>query len=148
VKAFLDTGFLLTILTHRSGADEAWGLLKQCEIPAIISSLQLFFVRHGLNKPLLNPNEVDETQQISVRALKLLNWVIQQEIIQPAEIDYQEAVAVAESWASKLRTPMPSLLLLWPACTAVSGVEAFFSFDPRNRALAKRVGLKTLPEKL
>ena len=148
MKGFLDTGFLLTILTHRSGAEKAWELVKDCEVPVGISSLQLFFVRHGLGRNLIDPNEADEVHEISVRGIKLLNWLTQQEVIRPVEIDYQEVVAVAESWAGKLRTPVPSLLLVWAASAAVSGANAFLSFDPRTRALAKGAGLKVVPEKL
>ena len=148
MKGFLDTGFLLTILTHRSGAETAWALLKDCEMPARISSLQLFFVRHGLTKNLVDPNATKPVQEISVGAIKLLNWLLHQDVISPQDINYSEAVAVAESWAGKLRTPLPSLLLIWAACAAISGANAFLSFDPRTRALAKGAGLKVMPEKL
>ena len=145
---FVDTGFLLAILTHRSGAEKGWALLKDCGAPAGISSLQLFFVRHGLAKCLVDPDETEEIREVSVRAIKLLNWLIQQEVIKAVEIDYTEVITVAETWASKLRTPVSSLLLLWPVCAALSGAKAFLSFDPRTRILAKGAGLKLLPERL
>jgi hypothetical protein len=148
VKGFLDTGFLLTILTHRSGAEKAWGLLKDCETPTGVSSLQLFFVRHGLTKTLVDPNATKAVQEISVSAIKLLNWMLQQEVIHTLEIDYQEAVTLAEAWTEKLRTPIPTLLLIWSACATVSGADTFLSFDPRTRALAKGTGLKVIPERL
>lgn len=148
MTGFLDTGFLLTILTHRSGAAKAWEVLKDCEIPVAISSLQLFFIRHGLQKNLLEPNEADEIHEVSVDAMKLLNWLTQQEVIRPVEIEYAEAIAVAESWTGKLRTPLPSLLVMWAACAVVSGADAFLSFDPRTRAFAKGAGLKVLPGRL
>ena len=148
MKGFLDTGFLLTILTHRSGAEKAWALLKNCEIPVGISSLQMFFIRHGLTKNLVDRNATRAVHEISVSAIKLLNWLTQQEVVNAVGIDYQEVIAVAESWAGKLRTPMPSLLLIWPACAAVSGASVFLSFDPRTRALAKGTGLKVMPERL
>lgn len=148
MTGFLDTGFLLTILTHRRGAAKAWALLKDCEMPAAISSLQLFLIRHGLQKTLMDPNEADEVHEVSVGAIKMLNWLTQQEVIRPVELDYAEVIAVAESWSGKLRTPLPSLLLMWAACAGVSGSDAFLSFDPRTRALAKGAGLKVLPEKL
>src|SRR5687768_772041 len=113
--AFLDAGFLLTILTHRSGSAKAWSLLKGCEIPAAISSLQLFFIRHGLQKNLMDPKEADDVHEVSASAVKLLNWLLQQEVIRPFEFDYTEVISVAESWASKLRTPVPSLVLIWAA---------------------------------
>jgi hypothetical protein len=146
VQPFLDTGFLLTILTHRAGAETAWALLKECERPVIISSLQLFFIRHGLGKTLLDPKENSELHELSVRAIKLLNWLIQQEIIHSPEIDYQEVVSVAETWANRLRTPLPSLFILWSACAAVSGARIFLSFDPRTRSLTEAAGLKVLPK--
>ncbi|MGZ8940824.1 MAG: hypothetical protein ACXW32_16595, partial [Limisphaerales bacterium] len=130
MTAFLDTGFLLTILTHRSGAAKAWALLKGCEIPAEISALQLFLIRHGLQKNLVDPKEADEVQEVSVSAIKLLNWLRQQEVIRPLELDYGEVIAVAESWGSRLRTPVPSLILIGAASAAVSGADAFLSFDP------------------
>jgi hypothetical protein len=148
VKGFLDTGFLLTILMHRSGAEKAWALLKDCEMPVAISSLQFFFIRHGLTKSLVDPNTTKAVHEISVSAVKLLNWMTQQEVVNPVGIDYQEVVATAESWADKLRTPIPSLLLIWAACAAVSGADTLLSFDPRTRALAKGAGLKVLPENL
>ena len=86
--------------------------------------------------------------EVCASAAKLLNWLLQQDVVSPAEVDYQEMIQVADSWASKLRTPLPSLLLLWPACAAVSGAKFFLSFDPRTRALAKAAGVKLLPEKL
>jgi hypothetical protein len=148
VKGFLDTGYLLTILTHRSGAEKAWALLKDCEMPAGISALQLFFVRHGLAKNLVDPKATEALQELSVSAIKLLNWLLREGVVRPAEIDYPEAIAVGERWAGKLRTPMASLLLIWAACAAVSGADSFLSFDPRTRALAKGAGLKLLPERL
>jgi hypothetical protein len=148
VSRFLDTGFLLALLTHRSGAEKGWALLKNHDTPAGISSLQLFFVRHGLSKSVIDPKETEEVRDISVRAIKLLNWLTEQEVIRMVEIDYAEVIATAESCAIKLRTPMPSLLLIWPACAVVSGMETFLSFDPRTRALAKGAGLKVLPERL
>jgi hypothetical protein len=117
-------------------------------MPAGISSLQLFFIRHGLDKNLLDPAAGEEIHEISVRAIKLLNWLTQQEVVAVAEMDYGEVVSVAERWAGKLRTPLPSLLLIWAACAAVSGAKAILSFDPRTRALAKGAGLKVFPEKL
>ena len=148
MTAFLDSGFLLTILTHRSGAAKAWALLKGSGMPVAISSLQLFLIRHGLQKRLLEPDESEEAHSVAVSAIKLLNWLIQQEVITPVELDYTEVLAVAESWSSKLRTPVPSLLLIWAACAATSGSDAFLSFDPRTRALARGAGIKVLPEKL
>jgi hypothetical protein len=148
VTPFLDTGFLLTILTHRTGAEKAWALLKAGEMPGGISSLQLFFIRHGLGKTLIDPNETEENRDISVRAIKLLDWLIQQDVIRPLPIDYEDVVAVSETWSRKVRTPLPSLLLIWAACAAISGAIVFLSFDPRTRAFAKGAGLKILPEKL
>jgi hypothetical protein len=148
VKPFLDTGLLLTILTHRAGSETAWALLRDCERPVIISSLQLFFIRHGLSKTLLDPKESSEIHELSVSAIKLLNWLMHQEVIHSPEIDYQEVVSVATAWADKLRTPLPSLLVLWSACAAASGADTFLSFDPRTRSLAKAAGLKVLPERL
>jgi hypothetical protein len=148
VKSFLDTGFLLTLLTHRSGAEIGWALLKDSETPVVVSSLQLFFIQHGLGKSLLDPKETAEVHDLSVRAIKLLNWLTDQEIIQSAEIDYREVVTMAETWTEKLRTPVPSLIVLWAVCAVVSGANTFLSFDPRARALAKAAGLKVLPEKL
>lgn len=148
MQPFLDTGFLLTILTHRSGAETAWTLLKECDRPVVVSSIQLFFIRHGLAKTLLDPRESSEIHDLSVGAIKLLNWLMQQEIIHSPGIDYQEVVTVAQAWADQLRTPIPSLLILWSACAAVSGADVFLSFDPRTRSLAKAAGLKILPERL
>ena len=148
MKGFLDTGFLLTILTHRAGAEKAWALLKDCEMPAAISSLQLIFIRHGLNNNLLDPKQSKGVHEVTVRAIKLLDWLFQQEIITAANIDYGEVISLAAAWVGKLRTPMPTLLLVWPAAAVVSGATAFLSFDPRTRALAKAAGLKPLPERL
>ena len=117
-------------------------------MPSRVSSLQMFFVRHGLTKNLLDPNALKALHEISTGALKLLNWMTQQEIINVVEIDYTEMIAMAENWTGKLRTPMPSLLLLWASCAVISGAEVFLSFDPRTRALAKGAGLKVLPESL
>lgn len=148
MKAFLDTGFLLTILTHRRGAESAWALLRECEIPAGVSSLQLLFARHGLTKSLTDPKGPEELRQVCASGLKLLKWLIQQEVIRPAEINYEEAVAMAEQWGTKLRDPVPTLLLVWAGCAVVSGAKQFLSFDPRTRALVKSAGLKVAPEKL
>lgn len=148
MTGFLDTGFLLTILTHRRGATKAWALLKKCEMQASISSLQLFLIGHGLKKTLLDPAAADEVNEVSVSAIKLLNWLLQQEVIKPVELEYAEVIAVAESWGNRLRTPVPSLVLMWAASAAVCGAEAFLSFDPRSRVLAKGAGLKVLPENL
>ena len=148
MTGFLDSGFLLTILTHRSGAAKAWALLKGCEMPAAISSLQLFLIRHGLQKTLLEPNESEEVHEVAVNAIKLQNWLVQQEVIKPVDIEYADVFAMAETWANRLRTPLPSLLLIWAACAVVSGADSFLSFDPRTRALARGAGLKVLPEKL
>jgi hypothetical protein len=148
VRAFLDTGFLLTVLTHRSGAEKAWVLLKECEMPSGISSLQLFFIRHGLTKNLADAKEADEVHDLSVRGIKLLDWLIEQEVVRQMDIDYEEVVATAEKWCSKIRTPLPSLLVIWAAAASVSGANAFLSFDPRTRALAESAGLKVLPETL
>ena len=145
---FLDSGFLLTILTHRNGATKAWALLKGCEMPISISSMQLFLIRHGLQKSLMEPDESEEVHEVAVSATKMLNWLLQQEVIKPLELEYSEVFALAESWAAKLRTPLPSLLLVWAASAAVSGANVFLSFDPRTRALARGAGLKVLPEKL
>ena len=117
-------------------------------MPAAISSLQLFLIRHGLQKSLLEPEASEEIHEVAVTAIKLLNWLLQQEVIKPVEIDYVDVFALAESWSVNLRTPLPSLLLVWAGCAAVSGADAFLSFDPRTRALARAARLKVLPEKL
>jgi len=148
VKAWLDTGFLLTILTHRSGAEEAWALLRKIESSVGISSLQLFVVKHGLTKAMIDLNAPEELLEVCVRATKLLNWLLQQDVLKPVELEYEEMIALADSWVGKLRTPLASLLILWPAAAVVSGAKIFLSFDPRTRALAKAAGLKLLPERL
>jgi hypothetical protein len=148
VTGFVDSGFLLTILTHRSGATKAWELLKNCEIPVGICSLQLFFIRHGLQKNLLDPGAMAEVHEVSVSGIKLLNWLLQQEVIAPVDLELAEIIGLAEVWAANMRTPLPSLLLLWAACAAVSGADSFLSFDPRTRALARSAGLKVRPERL
>ena len=108
----------------------------------------MFFIRHGLGKTLLDPKESSEIHDLSVGAIKLLNWLTDQEIFHSPEIDYQEVVSVASAWGDKLRTPLPSLLVLWSACAVVSGADTFLSFDPRTRSLTKAAGLKVLPERL
>ena len=148
MKAWLDTGFLLTILTHRSGAEEAWALLRKIESSVGISSLQLFVVKHGLTKAMIDLNAPEELLEVCVRATKLLNWLLQQDVLKPVELEYEEMIALADSWVGKLRTPLASLLILWPAAAVVSGAKIFLSFDPRTRALAKAAGLKLLPERI
>jgi hypothetical protein len=44
---------------------------------------------------------IGPVHEISVRAIKLLNWLGQQEILQPGELDYQEVMALADSGAAR-----------------------------------------------
>lgn len=148
MKAFVDTGFLLTILTQRNGAETAWGLLRSSDVPIGISSLQLFMIRHGLARNLLAPEVPPEMREVCISAIKLLNWLLQQEVLQPAELDYHKVIALAHAWAGKLAAPFPSLLIVRAASAALSGARVFLSFDPRTRALVKNAGLNLLPHQL
>jgi predicted nucleic acid-binding protein len=149
MKAFLDTGFLLTLLFERKGSPASWNIIDRLNPPLFLSPLQNLTVQNRFQREIESKKAPLPEIAIAVAALKRLRQFIDEQIFAPDKVDADLAVQLAFRWQHELsgNTP-PTMILLWPALAVAGGSTHFLSFDPRARKLAEASGLKLLPEKL
>jgi len=80
--------------------------------------------------------------------LQRFRWLVDEQVFQLIPLDYDLAIQLAQQWQKKTMNALPALLMLWPAMAIISAATHFLSFDGRTRSLARKAGLKLLPEKL
>ena len=148
MKSFLDTGFLLTLLFKTSGSQTAWEIARRIEGPLSITALQIFTTENRILRQIEAPESTPNQRAMAAHALQNFRWYLEQQVFQPASLDYDIAIGLASQWQRHVNQVVPALLLLWPAMAATLGATYFLSFDPRTRQAAKSAGMKLLPEKL
>lgn len=149
MKAFLDTGFLLSLILEMTGSRAGWQITRRLEGPLHLCHFQRFQIENRLLREIENPAAKEAEHAGAAAALQNLKHYLDEQFFQTMPIDYDIALHLAGQWQSQLqgRTP-PALLLLWPALAVTAGATHFLSFDPRPRQLAQIAGLKLLPERL
>jgi predicted nucleic acid-binding protein len=148
MRAFVDAGFLLTLLFETDGSKTAWEIVRGFEQALVISNLQVFVTENRLRRQIENDGSTAEEKAIASAALQRLKWYLDEQVFQPLAVDYEIAIRLAMQWQRGRGGNAPALLLLWPALAATAGMRKFLSFDPRTRRLAKAAGLELLPEAL
>jgi hypothetical protein len=148
MKAFLDTGFLLTLLLKTNGSPKSWEIARSLDGPLSIASFQIFNIENRLQRQIEAEDSAAADRAVAANALQNFRWYLDQQVLRPIRLDYDIAIDLASQWQKRSRTTLPALLLLWPALAATTGATHFLSFDPRPRQLAKAAGMKLLPERL
>lgn len=148
MKAFVDSGFVLTLLLTTGGSAKAWEIARQLDGPLSIATFQIFTIENRLQRQIEADESSSELRVISAHALQNFRWYLDQHVIRPIRLDYEIAIDLANSWQKQGNLALPALLILWPALAATVGSTHFLSFDPRMRQLADAAGMKLLPEKL
>ena len=148
MKAFLDSGFLLTLLLKTSGSGKAWEIARQINEPLFLARLQIFNTENRLQREIEADDSTAAQRAVAANALQNFRWYLDQQVFRILPLDYDIAIDLAYQWQRTTKNTLPALLFLWPALAVTSGATQFLSFDPRTRALARSAGLKILPEKL
>lgn len=148
MKAFLDSGFLLTLLLKTSGSKKAWEIARHLNEPLFLARLQILNTENRLQREIEADDSTDLQRAVAANALQNFRWYLEQQVFRPVPLDYDIAIDLAYQWQRRGNTTLPALLLLWPALAVASGAGLFLSFDPRSRLLARSAGLKLLPQKL
>lgn len=148
MKAFLDSGFLLTLLLKTSGSKKAWEIARHLNEPLFLGRLQILNTENRLQREIEADDSTDPQRAVAANALQNFRWYLEQQVFRPVPLDYDIAIDLAYQWQRRANATLPALLLLWPALAVASGAGLFLSFDPRTRLLARSAGLKLLPQKL
>jgi hypothetical protein len=143
---YLDADFLLTLLVNTDETHRANTLLRRTGGPLELNSL------HQLQAENLIMRRVRSTsireQQEGERAFRLWNNYHTEAVFAFRVANWEAAYQLALKWNRNAPLPPPPLLLYHPALATVAGASHFLSFNPRSRAVAKRAGLKLLPNRL
>src|SRR5256885_359667 len=146
MTAYLDAGFLLTILVRTSGTHISHALVRQ-EAPFTINLLHQLQAENFLE--LMKRSHNSQHQFSASGGERLWYQYLAEGIFELGSADWDTALRLAMSWNAEHREPPPPpLLLLHPALALVAGATDFFSFDPRSRAVAKAAGLRLQPARL
>lgn len=148
MKAFLDSGFLLTLLLKTSGSAKAWEISRQIKEPLFLARLQILNTENRLQREIEADDSTAPQRAVAANALQNFRWYLDQHVFRPIPLDYDIAIDLAYQWQRRTKNTVPAFLFLWPALAVTSGATQFLSFDPRTRSLARSAGLKLLPEKL
>src|ERR1044071_682289 len=115
MKAFLDTGFLLTLLLKTSGSAKAWEIARRLEGPLSVASFQIFSIENRLRRQIEADDSTPADRAGAANALQNVRWYLEQQVFRPIRLDYDIAIDLATQWQKQSRTTLPGLLLLWPA---------------------------------
>jgi hypothetical protein len=148
MKAFLDSGFLLTLLLKTSGSKKAWEIARNLNEPLFLARLQILNTENRLQREIEADDSTSPQRAVAANALQNFRWYLDQQVFRPVPLDYDIAIDLAYQWQRRAKNTLPALLLLWPALAVASGATLFLSFDPRTRTLGRSSGLKLLPQKL
>lgn len=148
MKAFVDSGFLLTLLLKTSGSQKAWEVARPLEGPLLVTSLQIYATENRLQREIESDDSTEAQRAVAANALQNFRWYLDQQVFRSVRLDYDIAIDLASQWQRRGRETLPALLPLWPALGVTMGATHFLGFDPRTRSLARAAGLKLLPQKL
>jgi predicted nucleic acid-binding protein len=144
VNAYFDTGVLLKNYSHEINSLEAIELIQSETAPLPLTQLQEMEMRNGFR---LNVFRKETTPAMLLISLSLLDDDIREGRLERVALDANAFYRTAES-LSRLHaasTGARSLDILHIAAALELGSTRFVTFDQRQRAVAKKAGLKVLP---
>lgn len=144
---YLDGGFLLSLLAKVPGTPLAARFLRAIETPVSINFLHQLQAENMLLR--FQSNESPPLRIGGNAGLKLWRQYLDEGVFTLAETDWDTAFRNAIAW-NRLGAGIPPSpwLFLHPALALSSGATAFYSFDPRARAMARTHRMKLFPERL
>jgi hypothetical protein len=147
MTAYLDAGFLLTLLIRTPGSLLAQNILGRLDAPFQLNFLHQLQAENLLARTQLSGDSIEEAT--GLEGQRLWRYHLAEGVFQVGPADWDTSLALAVKWNRQFtEAPPVPLLILHPALAAVAGATHFMSFDPRSRSLAKAAGLKLLPDRL
>jgi hypothetical protein len=101
MKPFLDTGFLLTLLSKTSGSDQAWEIARSVDGPLLLGSFQVFHIENQLQRRMEDKESSDLVRAVAAATLQRLKWYVEQQVFQTMPIDYEIAIQLASQWQKR-----------------------------------------------
>lgn len=147
MTAYLDAGFLLTLIVRTPASPLAQRVLRRARAPFNLNFLHRLQAENLLARAVLSGDKKE--QSAGLAGQRIWRHFLAEGVFQVVTADWDTALLVALKWNKAFaEAPPPPLLILHPALATVSGATHFLSFDPRPRSLAQTAGLKLLPERL
>jgi hypothetical protein len=144
---YLDAGFLITLLVRTDGTAIARKILRDTRSSCLLTVLHELQARTFLT---MNERSAEPDRKRAARSgMTLWRWFSAEGFLVSVDVDWALAFRAALNYIEESRDAPPApLLILHPLIAIQSGATDFLSFDPRSRIIAKRLGLKVLPERL
>ena len=147
MPAYLDAGFLLTVIIPTRGSPIANDLLRELGAPFLLNFLHQIQLENLL--ATLQKSQEVQRQRMGNEAQRLWRHYFSEGVFQLFPTDWDSGFRIALTWNSHHpSTPPPFLLLIHAALASVAGASEFLSFDPRSREMARSAGMRILPEEL
>ncbi len=144
MKSYADTGFIVTLYKEEATSARAGALMarqKECIGLSHLSELEFFNALHlAVFRGEITANDADALQSLFYEDVANGVFVITPI---PANALFAKAIELANRYSARLGTR--SLDLLHVAAALLLKAEFFFSFDDRQRKVAKAEGLKVKP---
>ena len=142
--AYADTSFLLSLYTADANHDAAVAVLKHLKTALPLSPFQRHELRHAARLQVFRK---DMTEQDREAVLRSIEADVQDGFLVEAVLPWPAVFAEAEalSAAHTERMGTRGMDILHVAAARAIGAQEFLTFDPRQKALAVKAGLKVKP---
>jgi len=145
MRSYFDTAVLLKLYVRESNSEDAVALIQEVAPPLPFSHLHRLEMKNAIQ---LKVGRKEITSAEGRRALSLLQQDLDAGLYRAATYDLAAAFARAEDLATRYAasTLARSLDILHVAIALEIESSHFASLDGRQRAIAKRAGMKIIPK--
>ena len=142
--AYADTSFLFSLYVQDAHTVQATRLGGNLDAPLVLTPLQRYELRNAFRLAVFRRDiAADECQRLlEMVEADIKTGALVETPVAWAEV-YAEAEALSAAHAETLGTRAFDVLHV--AAAAALGAKDFYTFDVRQRALAKRAGMKVKP---
>lgn len=145
IKPYLEAGFLLCLLAVRPGTKTALQVMDRLSAPFRLTWLHAAQIEWGLRAGVSSDHP--KTRAWSAPALNTWQRWTMEGVFVVDEIEWCGSFARAMELCRSIQV-RSLFLLLHATIAAQNGYTHFLSFDPQARQVARKEGLKLLPETL
>jgi hypothetical protein len=144
MKAYADTGFVVSLYKAETTSAEAAQAMSQLQAPVLLSQLGELELHNAFPLAVFR-GEIDPTSALRKKQLFAEDLAKGVFFIQPvpAAALYQKAIELAERHSATLGTR--SLDLMHVAAALILKADLFLSFDERQRNVAEAEGMEIGP---